>query len=143
MKHKKQENTQVRSVFADIKALAERMFGREFTARGENEFSLVFEGLPVTFAAVPGDDGMVMLRSRVVDTGGVARKGSLAVAALEGNFFWLGTKGATLSLGRDGWLWLTDRRPVEALDDADNLAACISDLLSTTVLWQERSVLHG
>lgn len=132
----------MRSEFSDIKGLAERMFGSEFTARVESEFTLVFESLSITFAAVPGDAGMVLMRSRVVDTDGLARKGSLAITALEGNFFWLGTRGATLSVGKDGWLWLTDRRPIEAFASPDDLVACISDFLATTVLWQERGVLH-
>ena len=130
------------SEFNDIKSLAERMFVSEYKAQGESAFTLDFVSLTISFAALPGEPGMTLLRSRVIDTEGMARKGSLALTALESNFFWLGTKGAKLSLGKDGWLWLTDRRPIESLANADNLAGCISDFLATTVLWQERGVLH-
>ena len=129
--------------FEDIKSLAERSFGSAFIPQEDRVFAIALDGMCVSFAGIPGEPAMTLVRTRVVDTAKIERRGSLAVAALEGNLFWSGTACATLSLGADGWLWLTGRTPTEWLANPDGLAACVSRFMSTAVAWQERSSLHG
>jgi len=128
--------------FNDLRSLAEKSFGSAFVPQEERVFALSLDGASVTFAEIPGEPAMTLVRTRVVDTKGIARKGSLAVTALEGNLFWSGTAGATLSLGADGWLWLTERRPTGGLANPDGLAACVAGFMSTAAAWRERSALH-
>ena len=128
--------------FSDIRTLAEGRFGEAFVRRGENAFSLVLDGGTVSFAEIPCDPALAIVRTRVLDLSAIPRKGDLALAALEGNFFWSGTNGGTLSAGEDGGLWLTERRPVEELAAPGGLDACLSDVSDAVFAWRERSALH-
>ena len=129
--------------FSDIRRVAEERFGEACVPRSGNAFSIVFDEGTVSFAEIPGDPALALVRTRVLDMGGVGRKGGLAIAALEGNFFWSGTNGGTLSAGEDGALWLTERRPVPELAAPGGLDACLSELAETVSAWRERSALHG
>lgn len=129
--------------FNDIWQIAEETFGAACVPRSGSAFSLVLDGWAVSFAPIPGDPDMALVRSRVLDLEGVARKGGLALAALEANFFWSGTNGGTLSAEGDGALWLTERRPAEELAAPGGLEACVSDFAETISAWRERSALHG
>ena len=128
--------------FDEIKRLAGEAFGAACVPRGGKAFSLVFDEGTVSFAEIPGDPVLALVRTRVLDLNGIARKGGLALAALEGNFFWSGTNGGTLSAGDDGALWLTERRSVAELAAPGGLAACLSDLAETVAAWRERGALH-
>lgn len=128
--------------FSDIRLLAGKTFGEAFAERGEHAFSLSIDALTVSFAEIPGDPALALVRTRLLDMNAVPRKGGLALAALEGNFFWSGTNGGTLSVGEDGGLWLTERRPVSELATPDGFAACLSDFTLYAATWRERSALH-
>ncbi|MBQ9727083.1 MAG: type III secretion system chaperone [Kiritimatiellae bacterium] len=128
--------------FSDIRRAAEERFGAACVPRGGEAFSLVLPDMTASFAPIPGAPALVLVRTRVLDTNGLSRKGGLALAALEGNFFWSGTNGATLSLGEDGALWLTERRPVEELSAPGGLGACLDELAGTAAAWRERGSLH-
>ena len=128
--------------FNDLRQFAEETFGAACVPRGGGAFSLTLDGWTVSFAPIPGDPAMALVRSRVLDMEAVARKGSLALAALEGNFFWSGTNGGTLSADADGALWLTERRPVGELAAPGGLEACLSGFAETLSAWRERSALH-
>lgn len=129
--------------FSDIAHLAGDSYGEAFVRRGGNAFSLVLGEGTVSFAEIPGDPALAIVRMCVLDLAALPRKGGMALAALEGNFFWSGTNGGTLSVGEDGGLWLTERRPVEELAAPGGLAACVSDFTETAFAWRERSALHG
>lgn len=129
--------------FNDIKRLAEEGFGEAFVPRDGNAFSLVLDEGTFSFAEIPGDPAMTLVRTRALALTDVARKGGLALAALEGNFFWSGTNGATLSVGEDGALWLTERRPTEELAVPGGLESCLDEFAETAAAWRERSDLHG
>ena len=128
--------------FSDIRLLASRSFGGSFAPRGDHAFSLALDALTISFAEIPGDPALALVRTRLLDMDAVPRKGGLALAALEGNFFWSGTNGGTLSVGEDGALWLTERRPVSELATPDGFAACLSDFSLDAATWRERSALH-
>jgi len=128
--------------FSDIQHAAEENFGDACVPRGGDAFSLVLPDGAVSFASIPGNPAQAIVRTRMFDTNGLSRKGGLALAALEGNFFWSGTNGATLSLGEDGALWLTERRPVDELAVPGGLDACLDELAETVAVWRERGELH-
>ena len=65
---------------SDIRQLAEKAFGAACVPRGGGAFSLVLDGATLSFAPIPGDPGIALVRSRVLDLEGVARKGGLALA---------------------------------------------------------------
>ena len=73
----------------------------------------------------------------------VAYLGGLAMAALAGNFFWGGTRGATLSVGADNALYVTERRPLDELCDSDGIAQCLDEFSDTIFDWRERSALYA
>jgi len=130
--------------FEDLKRLAEAQYPEAFAPGGAHAFTLALADAPaITFASLPGDPAAALVRTRVLDLASVPRAGAFAKAALAANFFWGGTRGATLSVGADGVLHLTERRPVSQLADADALAACIADFSRTTADWQERSALYA
>lgn len=128
--------------FNDIRRIAGETFGEACVLQGENAFSLALDGATVSFASLPGEQGTVLVRARVLDLAAVPRKGGLATAALAGNFFWGGTRGATLSVGADDALYLTERRHVADLADAASLGGCVDDFLSAIADWRGRSALY-
>ncbi len=131
------------SDFNNIASLAAQSFGESFVPRGECAFSLVLDEGTISFASVLANPAMALVRMRVLDLSVLPRKGGLALAALEGNFFWSGTNGGTLSVGEDGGLWLTERRPVDELAAPGGLSDCVSSFTETAFEWRERSELHG
>ncbi len=130
--------------FADLQRLAEAQYPEAFAPGGAHAFTLALADAPaITFASFPGDPAAALVRTRVLDLASIPRAGAFAKSALAGNFFWGGTRGATLSVDADGALYLTERRPVEQLADADALASCIEDFTRTTLDWQERGALYA
>ena len=128
--------------FEDLSALAESRYGEAFASGGENVFSLSVEAGPVEFFRAAGDPALAVVRAKVIDLADVPRAGGLAMAALAGNFFWGGTRGATLSVGADSALYATERRPLDELADADGLARCLDDFSGIVADWRERSALY-
>ena len=130
------------SNFKDVARTAENALGDAFIPRGENLFSVTRGDDVISFAAITGEPAMVIIRMRIAETEGVTRREALALAALAGNFFWSGTGGATLSLGEDGALWLTERREAAELANAEGFAGCVASLHETATAWRERSALY-
>ena len=128
--------------FADLRSLAEAQGGEAFVPQGDGAFTLALAGFALSFARVPGEPATALVRARVLELADVPRAPDFAKAALAGNFFWGGTRGATLSLGDDCALWLTERRPLDELADADGLVECITDFGKTVADWRERSALY-
>jgi hypothetical protein len=83
------------------------------------------------------------VKVKVLSLGDVPRRGAFARAALAGGFFWGGTRGATLSVGADDALYLTERRAVDELSDGDALDACLDEFALTAADWRERSRLYA
>ena len=73
----------------------------------------------------------------------VPRAADFARAAIAGNFFWGGTRGATLSVAADDALYLTERRLAEELVGEEALEDCIRDFALTVRDWRERSRLYA
>ena len=128
--------------FQDFQARAAEWWPDAFVAEGDDVFALASDGFALRFAALPGDSAATLVRARVLDLADVPRAADFAKAALAGNFFWGGTRGATLSVGADGALYATERRTFEELGDADSLKACVADFARTAADWRGRSALY-
>ncbi len=106
-------------------------------------FALATDGFAIRFAALSGDPAATLVRARILDLADVPRTADFAKAALAGNFFWGGTRGATLSVGADGALYATERRSLDELEDVKSLEACVTDFARTAANWRERSALYA
>ena len=134
----------MRAEFDDVRRVAAERWPDAFAEAGDDCFTLDAEAFRADFFRVPGaPDGEVCVRAKVLELDAVARPGDFAKAALAGNFFWGGTRGATLSVGVDGALWLTERRGAAALAEAEGLEECLTDFALTINDWRERSRLYA
>ena len=131
------------ATFEDFSALAESRYGGAYASGGGGMFSVSLETLTVEFVRAAGDPAAAIVRAKILDLADVPRADDFAKAALAGNFFWSGTRGATLSIGADNALWLTERRPLDELCDGDGLAQCLDDFAETALDWRERSALYA
>ena len=129
--------------FQEFKDRAAEWWPDAVVAEGDDVFALASDGFALLFAALPGDPAATLVRARILDLADVPRAADFARAALAGNFFWGGTRGATLSVGADGVLYATERRPLDELDDADALRACVADFARTAADWRGRSELYA
>lgn len=120
----------------------DRFSGRVARLEG-GAFAIVREYIQVTFAPLSGSPEYALVRAPVLSIGEIARPGAFALAALAGNFFWAGANGATLSAGADGRLYLTERRALSELGDADALDRCLDDFSVAASDWRERSALYA
>jgi hypothetical protein len=128
--------------FEDLEAAARSRFPEAFASAGDGAFALEADGIRIVFARLPGEPSTALVRARVLEMAEVPRAGDFAKAALAGNFFWGGARGATLSVGPDGALHLTERRPLDELADAEGLEGCIADFAESAADWRERSALY-
>lgn len=134
----------MQAAFEDIQRLAAGRWPDACSSAGDQCFTLDAGAFRAEFFRAPGDPaGDVCVRAKVLDLGAVRRAGAFAVAAVQGNYFWGGTRGATLSLGSDNALWLTERREAAELADAESLEACLADFALTIDDWRERSALYA
>jgi len=131
------------TTFEDLSALAKSLYGEAFASDEGGSFLLATEFGPLEFFRAAGDPAAVIVRVRILDLANVPRASDFAKAAISGNFFWSGTRGATLSIGVDNALYATERRLLDEIDDADGLASCLDDFADTVVDWQERSALYA
>ena len=129
--------------FEDLSALAESRYGEAFSSQDGGVFSLAIDDGAFAFFRAAGDSAYAFVRAKVLSMDGVRRAGDFATAVLAGNFFWSGTRGATLSVGTDNVLYATERRPLDELADADGLAQCLDDFRETISDWRERSALYA
>lgn len=131
--------------FESLKGFARERWGEAFADGGQGAFSVALEGGGSVEFFRPGwaPDGVVCVRAKVLDMDEVGRPGDFAKSVLGGNFFWSGTRGATLSVGTDGALWVTERRGIEDLSDAEGFGQCLGDFADTVADWRERSGLYA
>jgi len=128
--------------FEDVRSLAAGKFPGQFTPETDNLFTLVLDGLTLDMFVVPGDPSSVWVRARVLSLDAVPRVTDFARAAIAGNFFWGGTRGATLSVASDNALYLTECRRAEDLVAEGALEDCIRDFTLSARDWRERSELY-
>ncbi|MBP5674140.1 MAG: type III secretion system chaperone [Victivallales bacterium] len=128
--------------FEDVASLAESRYRDAFVRGAGNSFSLLEDGRQIDFFQVPGELATSVVRARVLSIANMLRAADFAKACIAGNFFWSGTRGATLSISEDDVLYLTERRPLDELADADGFDACLENIMQAITDWQERSALY-
>lgn len=129
--------------FRDFEERAKERFGEVFVPGEHDSFSLHLDSGTICFFRANGDpEGNVFIRAKILDIGELSRPGDFAKAALGGNFFWSGTRGATISADDDAF-YLTERRGLEEFADDESLLSCIDDFSSILADWRERSILYA
>lgn len=129
-------------LFTDFKALLKALHPDAAELSG-NTISIDLGSARLLFTPVPNDPASMIMRARVLKLADVPRAGEFAKAVLEGNFFWHATRGATLSIGPDDALYLTERRLFAEFPDQAALEESIDDFASTITDWQIRSSLYA
>lgn len=128
------------TTFETVLDCARRIFGDAAVQTDENVLVVtVEENLSMTLFSDGPDSRDIYFRSKVAALAGTADPGALCEDALQGNFFWQGTEGASLSLNdAEQALYLTDRRDAEDLDDDETLRAFCERFLHMVLLWRAR-----
>ena len=130
--------------FGDVKKLAAEKFPGQFSSNEEMLFTLTMDGLTVHMFGLPGDPFTVCVRTRVLSMDTVPRAADFARAAIAGNFFWGGTRGATLSVAADEdgaryFIVGPDGEEVDASDGWDALVARLDAALpdgdEVQIIW--------
>jgi hypothetical protein len=105
--------------------------------------SLTFDTVSLSIVPVPADPTAVLFRLRVMDLNEITKPGKLAIAALKGNLFWSGTEGATLSIGKDNMLYLTERRYLEEFTGSEVIEACFEAYARSVNDWRLRGQTYA
>ncbi len=105
--------------------------------------TIPFETFNLSIAFIPGDLYNVIFRMKVMSLSELSRPGDFAKAALAGNFFWEGTRGATLSIGPDNNIYLTERRSIDLFNDINALKNSINEYTVTLNDWRIRGQLYA
>jgi len=94
-------------------------------------------GVELKLVRPPDDPHSVDCEAYVGSIAEVADKATLALDALEANFFWEGTRGGTLGLGSDDDdLVLSDRRDTDDLLGEGALGAWLAGVVQTVTDWR-------
>ena len=104
---------------------------------------LTMDSISISIVPVPSDPGAVMFRLKVLELKDIGRPGEFAKAALKGNFFWSGTNGATLSVGNDNALYLTERRYFDEFVNAQSIERCLNELAYSVNDWRMRGQTYA
>jgi len=91
------------------------------------------------------DESNILLRTDCGAIDDLENPAALFEELLNGNFFWQGTDGAVLSVGKEEDIervWLTQRLPGEALDDDEALRRTCEEFITTAHLWRTRIDLY-
>ena len=123
--------------------MASEKYSQVFSPGNEDSFTLLEKGMVIEFLNAPNGLGTALVRAKVLELATVRRPGEFAKAVLAANFFWGGTRGATLSIDDDNSLWLTERHLIDDLADMELLESCLADFVNTITDWRDRSLLYG
>ena len=130
-------------IFENVIDSAATVFGDAGELSEEGVYTVDFDGVKLALFTSDNDPGDVYFRAKIASLEGTDNPGKLCEEALQGNFFWSGTGGATLSLNREErTLYLTDRLSAESLPDADAVLAACRDLMRIVRDWQRRRNVH-
>lgn len=105
--------------------------------------AIPFESFALTLGFAQGDTDNVIFRAKVVELRDLKRTKEFAKDALKGNFFWSGTNGATLSIGADEAVYITERRLIAGFHDSETLQKCVDEFVETVSDWMIRSQLYA
>jgi len=126
----------------DMKALAAdaaAAYGPDHVEADSQVVRINLDGTTVSFVAREvGSDGL-FCRAFVSSTSRIEDIEGFCLSALEANFFWRETRGATLSFNSDATaIYLTERLLPSEIADAEALAHYVSGFVDTLVDWRLR-----
>ena len=126
----------------ELERLAE-MAGRVWTdgAVTSDDFGFALEagGDTLTFFSPGEASGLVYCRARIAPLDPEACPAKFAESLLQGNFFWSGTRGATISFSeQEREIYLTDRFDEGAFPEDGDLSRYVSDFARTLDDWRVR-----
>ncbi len=102
-------------------------------------FVLGIDGETLTFFSPSDASGLVYCRAQVAPLDAETCPAGFAEAMLQGNFFWTGTRGGTLSFSEsDGAIYLTDRFDVGTLENEGDFARYAAEFIRTVDDWRVR-----
>ena len=131
------------NTFENVINCAATIFGDAGEFVGDGVYSVDFDGVKLVLFTSNDDSENIYFRAKVASLEGTDDPGRLCEEALQGNFFWSGTGGATLSLNREERaLYLTDCLSADDLPDADAILAACRNLLRVVRDWQIRRNVH-
>jgi len=126
-----------------LAAMAAQIWSPQTVIADEIGFILDLEDTPISFFAKNNMNDVAFCRSCVASLGEMKCPEGFAEAALEGNFFWSGTNGATLSYNEaENAFYLTDRFDSDAFEGADALEAYVVDFMRTVMDWRTRLAVY-
>jgi predicted Rdx family selenoprotein len=105
--------------------------------------AIPFESFALTLGFAHGDTENVIFRAKIVELSALERAKEFAKDALKGNFFWSGTNGATLSIGADDAVYITERRLIAAFPNSEALQQAVEEFVETVSDWMIRSQLYA
>ncbi len=129
----------------DIDNLFAKLRERRPNAKTDDSgvLSLVTCGVQISFTPIPGNLSAVLVRARLMPLDEVGRPEEFAIAALAGNFMWSGARGATISVGPDDVLYISQCALLEYLKDDASIDACLSDFVDSVEDWRIRGGLYA
>jgi len=126
---------QVSKLAADAAAA----FGEACVGVDDRTVRLAFEDVAVSLAVREEETRQIVCRSFVAGVTRVDDPAAFCREALEANFFWRGTNGATLSMdARATALYLTEFVAAADIDGPEALAAHLEGFVDTVVDWRLR-----
>jgi len=128
--------------YEEFSKLVREQFPDTVESRG-GVLSLFSDSISMTIVPVPADPTAVLFRFRVLDITALSRAGEFLLAALKGNFFWSGTDGATLSVGKDNMLYLTERRYLNEFPTTEYIESCFEDYARRVNDWRMRGQTYA
>lgn len=97
----------------------------------------------LTFFSPGEGSGLVYCRAKIASLDPEKCPPKFAESLLQGNFFWSGTRGSTISFSeQEHELYLTDRFDDGAFDEDEDLAAYVADFTRTLDDWRTRRAAY-
>ena len=117
--------------------MAAEIASEEAVEINESGFTLNVQDAQLMFFVPQGDTGTAYCRALIGKFGDNECPGDFAEAALNANFFWRATEGATLSLNeQENAVYLTDRFDEGAFEDESAFTDYINTFLRNIYDWQ-------
>ncbi len=118
---------------------AKRIWTEGAVSSDDFGFALEVDGNTLIFFSPRESSGLIYCRAKVASLDAENCPPDFAEALLQGNFFWTGTRGATLSFSEpDGMIYLTDRFDAGAFGDDEAFVRYVSDFVRTLDDWRVR-----
>ena len=119
--------------------MAGRIWTEDAVTSDDFGFALEVGGDTLTFFSPGEASGLVYCRARIASLDPEKCPAKFAESLLQGNFFWSGTRGATISFCEpEHEIYLTDRFDEGAFAEDDDFSRYVADFSRTLDDWRVR-----